>query len=502
MVLQQGCRVPVWGKTIPNAAITLQLDAWQYRSETLSDGSWMVILDELPAGGPYSLSISCGGHTEIIEDVYVGEVWICSGASNMDQRVATGAFPWCGVRNEEEEIARAHYPLIRQYSTRIQVSESVREEPATAMTQLTNPYAPDRSGSWMVCSTSTVGSFSATAYFFAKELFEATGLPIGLIVSCYGASTAQAWISREALEAHPALAELLNDYVRKCAEYDNGTANIVYRKALADWQSRMEGNSHNSQALDIRRPRKPRPPMDPRIDQHSPSLLYNGMIAPLIPYAARGVIWYHGDSNQYNADTYFLLLSTLIEDWKVRWARDLTVLIVQCANIRSPDLAPIGGGSFAILREAQLFASQLSNVGLAVTIDIGERDAHPRNKQEVGRRLSLLARNIVHEDYVPCCGPLYDRMRIEGSKVRLFFRHAIGLKSIGPLDAFAIAGKNKRFVRARAKIDGETIIAFAKSIRDPKAVRYAWSDHPIANLYNKYELPASPFRTDRIEHVK
>jgi len=496
MVLQRRTRIPIWGTAPANSIITVKLNRKSYGTIAQGNGHWVAILDEMEAGGPYEVDISCGNSTQTFYDVYVGEVWICSGQSNMDQRVAKGSLHWCGVRNEEEEIERAQYPLIRLYSTRICLSETACSEPATAMTELTNPYTPGYSGSWAVCSPSTVGSFSATAYFFGRELFRSNKVPIGLIVSCYGSSTAEAWISREALENTPQLVCFLDNYHRRCFEYDSGIAKTSYKNALQAWFKVAGGSEGHTEAISKGLLPRPMPPHNPRLDQHSPTLLYNGMIAPLVPYATRGIVWYHGDSNGITADKYYMLLKALIEDWRSRWARDLTMLIVQCANIRELDPSPIGKGSFPVLREAQLSASRLPNVGLAVTIDIGERDSHPRNKQEVGRRLSLLARNLVHGECVPCQGPTYDGMKIEGSKIRLCFRHADGLTSTGPLGAFAIAGIDGNFVRAQATIDRETVVVYSGAILDPVSVRYAWSNHPIATLVNKHGLPASPFRTD------
>jgi sialate O-acetylesterase len=290
---------------------------------------------------------------------------------------------------------------------------------------------------------------------------------------------------------------LFDDYLRRCTQYEDGSTKKLYKAALRRWLTlAQEYRDHPDPQSNLLPPR-PSPPRNPRIDQHSPTLLYNGMIAPLVPYAIRGVVWYHGDSNGSTANKYYLLLKTMIEDWRARWGLDLTVLIVQCANINSPEPYPVSHGSVPIIREAQLLASMLPNVGLAVTIDIGERDSHPRNKQEVGRRLSLLARHMTYKECIPCQGPIYESMKMERREIRLFFRNAEGLTSIGPLNAFAVAGPEGNFVRGEAIIDGETVVVSSNSIAIPVAVRYGWSDNPSTALYNKHGLPAPPFRTDQ-----
>lgn len=497
MVLQQGHLVPIWGWVDPGQKVSVKFSNLCACSNAGSDGKWMVCFANLTAGGPYEMTImNETGRTLILRDIYVGEVWLCSGQSNMDQRVANLGFYWCGVENESEEIATANYPLIRQFANRLQLSDHPLLIPANQATQHSDPRCLPNSGQWQVCSPATVGKFSATAYFFAREFYRLTKLPIGLILSCYGGSTAQAWISRTALQANPILKHLHLEYEKRCLDYTNGTLYRIYAKNLKIWKRNRTINHIKQVVQPPHLRRRPNEPKDPRADQHSPSVMYNGMISPLIPYAIKGVIWNHGESNQLTAELYFDLLSTLIADWRNAWGVNIAFLIVQLHNLNEANKLPIGRERIPLVREAQLQAMTLNNTALVVTIDLGQSDVHLRKKQPLGERLAKAAMCVAYSQPGQYQGPVFQRMIREGARVRLYFSHAEGLHANGPLNAFIVAGADGKYHWAHAEIEDNTIVISSPQVPDPIAVRYAWADNPIANLYNEHGLPASPFRSD------
>lgn len=482
MVLQRGALLPVWGTAAEGERVTVRIGAQQART-TAHEGRWRVTLKPLPAGGPYTLSIQARNRI-LIQDVLIGEVWLASGQSNMDFTVArTQKKYFAGTRDADREISTADYPRIRMFTVELKMADTPQ---------------PDVVGHWSVCSPDTVGDFSAVAYFFGRELHQTRQVPVGLITSTWGASTAQAWTSRAALLAQPELKPLVDDYdglIRDGAEAAAAARYAAERKA---W----EEAAAKAKAAGARPPRAPRPPRNPHEDQHNPCLLYNGMIAPLVPYAIRGAIWYQGESNGPTAERYLLLMKTLIGDWRRAWGEgEFPFLFVQLANYRSPTTLPVEPRStIAFIREGQLRTLEVPNTGMAVAIDIGDSaDIHPRNKQEVGHRLALAARALVYGEKIAFSGPLYTGMQVEGSAVRLRFKHVNGgLEAHGGdrLTGFAIAGADGRFVWSDARIEGETVVVSSPSVLHPAAVRYGWADNPPANLYNRAGLPASPFRTD------
>ncbi|MES2569037.1 MAG: sialate O-acetylesterase, partial [Verrucomicrobiota bacterium] len=371
MVLQRDMKVPLWGTADPGEAITVVLG--KERAGTVADakGKWSVQLEKLPAGGPHEMVIT-GSNQVTLRDVLVGEVWLCSGQSNMDFTVAkTAKRYFAGTANAAQEIAAGNHPAIRMFTS----EWTMRDDPQ-----------PGVDGYWAVCSPDTVGDFSAVAYFFGRELQkglkekEGKTIPIGLITSAYGGSTAEAWISRPALEAHPELAGLVTEYGNKKKAYNsNGAVKEKYREAMRRWNEAAAKARTEGKPL----PRAPKNP-DPGEDQHNPSVLYNGMIAPLSPYAIRGVIWYQGESNHPTADKYRLMMETLIANWRGLFLspeeKPFPFLFVQLANYGKPSLLP--GGRAALVREAQLQTLALPNTAMVVAIDVGEAaDIHPRNKQ-------------------------------------------------------------------------------------------------------------------------
>lgn len=483
MVLQQSMPVPVWGWARPAEKIIVKCNDQRQVTNANADGYWIVKLKAMKSGGPHRLEIT-GSTTVVFQDVYVGEVWLCSGQSNMDMTVAREDRYWCGVNNEQSEVAAAHYPLIRVFDVPFLPTDTIQK---------------NISSKWEICSPETVGHFSATAYFFAREIYNRYNVPIGLITTAYGASTAEAWTSGSALVAHPQLKYLLDEYAAKCSAYDTSKiAQQKYRTAYAQWKVDAE----NAIALGKDKPREPKNP-DPKNDQHSPAVLYNGMVAPLIPFAIKGVIWYQGESNGPTAKIYSQLMEALIGNWRIDWNQgEFPFLYVQLANHQSIVNEPVKDDPMVFVREGQLKNLSVKNTGMVVAIDNANpddpNDIHPKNKQDIGKRLAILAFGKVYNEKVIYSGPLYKKMTIEGNAIRLWFDH-VGDALIAKgdrLNGFAIAGADGKFTWADALIDGKTIVVSSPQVKNPVAVRYGWAKNPKANLYNAAGLPASPFRTD------
>jgi sialate O-acetylesterase len=479
MVLQREMKVPVWGTADPGERVVVTLGGREAATVAGEDGRWKVILEDLPAGGPSELKVA-GKNAITIRDVLVGEVWFCSGQSNMDFTVAkTEKRYFAGVADAEREIAAADYPQIRMFTA----EWTLRDEPQA-----------DVEGRWSVCSPATVGDFSAVAYVFGRQLHKALGVPVGLINCSYGASTAQAWTSRQSLEADPELDALLVAYEAACKAYTPELARKD-EEAQAKWRQAAEKAWAEGKAA----PRAPRL-KNPHQDQHNPCVLFNGMVAPVVPYGIRGAIWYQGESNTDVPERYEKLQATLIRDWRKLWGEgDFPFLFVQLPNYRAPAAEPPAASRLAAMREAQANTLSLPNTGMAVTIDVGEeKDIHPRNKQDVGRRLALIAEAQVYRRDVVASGPVFESASFQGHSARVRFGHTEGGLSArgGTLSGFAVAGEDRKFAWADARIDGDTVVVSSPQVEAPVIVRYAWADNPPATLVNGAGLPARPFRTD------
>ncbi len=484
MVLQQNTVVPIWGTADAGEKVTVQLGRQTVATIASPNGRWMVKLNKLIAGGPFTITIKAK-NIVTLNDVYVGEVWLCSGQSNMDMTVAREDRYWCGVFHEKEEVANANYPLIRVFDVAFTPSATPQD---------------DVTGKWEVVSSQTVGHLSAAAYFFARDLQKKIKVPIGLITTAYGASTAEAWIREEPLVNDTLLKRLVDAFKTKYNRYLADTAaqnsyKIAYDKWTVAAAKAKEGKD------EVRAPRNP----NPVFDQHNATVLWNGMVKPLVPYAIKGALWYQGESNSPTASIYRHIMETLITDWRNQWARgSFPFIYVQLANIgKAYDSIPGKGGAEAIKREAQLQNLSLPNTAMVVAIDNADpndmNNVHPKNKQEIGRRLALAAEAIAYGDKkLVYSGPIYDKMEVEGNAVRLHFKHTgSGLAAKNDeLKGFAIAGNDKKFVWANAKIEGNTIVVTSNEVSSPVAVRYGWANNPPTSLYNKENLPASPFRTD------
>jgi sialate O-acetylesterase len=478
MVLQRDTSVPVWGWADAGEKVTVRFAGNQAVATADDDGRWRVDLPAMPASADgRELSVSAS-NTIVLGDVLVGEVWLCSGQSNM-------AWPVSRSTNAQAEINAADHPLIRLCT----VANKIASEPQDDVT----------SAGWALCSPAAVPNFTAVGYFFGRDLHEAIDLPIGLIHSSWGGTPAQSWTPRERLDADEQLAPITYRYEQALLVYDQRmeefrAATTEYRNQVADAQA---AGADNATIHRIRRPVQPMGPGHP----HAPAGLYNAMIHGLAPFALRGAIWYQGESNAGYAVQYRTLLPTMIDSWRDLWGQDdFHFGIVQLANYQARPTQP-GTDTWAELREAQtMTAANDPQAGLALAIDIGEAgDIHPKNKQDVGKRLALWARATVYGESIVYSGPVYRDMRVdEQGRVHLSFDHVGGgldLRGEAAND-FAISGADQQWVWADATVEGDEVIVWSDAVSEPVAVRYGWSINPPANLYNAEGLPAVPFRTD------
>jgi sialate O-acetylesterase len=641
MVLQRGIKAPLWGWADPDEEVRLSV-SWhrmERRTTADADGKWAFALKTPPAGGPYEIMLA-GKNTITLRNIMAGEVWVCSGQSNME-------WPLHSVINAEAEVAAADHPNIRLF---------------TVQKKIANAPEADCTGQWSQCNPETVPGFSAVGYFFGRYLQKELGVPVGLINTSWGGTVAEAWTSSEALAKMSDFKALMDRIAEARANPDASMKK--YKAELAEWQKKIEvagaqgkgciepdfddsswpemdlptlwdqaalssfdglvwfrktievpnswvgkelvlelgpiddqdttwvngvkvgAHAEPGQWQALRKytidanviragrnviavqvldtgggggiygqpeqmklksagagddkaialagkwrykvgydlasmPPLPQPPVWVN-NPNAPTVLYNGMIVPLVPFGIRGAIWYQGESNADRAYQYRELFPTMITNWRQDWGLDnFPFLFVQLANYMPTKPEP-GESNWAELREAQTMTLGLPNTGMATIIDIGEaNDIHPKNKQDVGKRLALWALAETHGKDIVYSGPLYKSMEIKGKQVVLHFEHIGGglvaqssedrrrktddrtdpssvvrSPSSGPLKGFAIAGSDRKFVWAQAEIKGSTVVVSSDAVAEPVAVRYAWADNPVCNLYNKSGLPASPFRTD------
>ena len=471
MVLQQGVRLNIWGKADPDESITVQLGQDSAQTTAAKDGSWAVKLDPLPAGGPYDLTVS-GKNSITVHNVAVGEVWVCAGESNMEQKVMA-------AKDAQTEMADADLPMLRVFIVNHAATE--------------NPQA-DCEGAWVACDPGTVRNFTATGFFFGRELNRGMRTPFGLIEAAWGPSRAAAWTPPETLAKNPALHGILDAYTKAVDQYP--AALTDYQTKLSGWQTDADA----AKTVGSAPPPKPVRPLDPA-GPREPGALYNGMIAPLLRYPIRGVLWSQGESDTVDPDLYGTLFPALITGWRAAWDEGpFPFLYTQLSGFLSPHPQP-EPSNWAELREAQARTLALPKTGMAVTLDTEQpHELHPADKQDVGHRLALLAEHQVYgtED-VTASGPVYSGMQIEDGKAILSFSQTAGglAGRNGPaLKGFQIAGADGHFVWADAAIHGDTVIVQSKDIPSPTAVRYAWADYPDCDLTSKSGLPAPPFRTD------
>lgn len=613
MVLQQQADAPIWGEAKPmkTVKITTSWDGKTY--ETLSDkeGKWKLSVRTPEAGGPYELTLT-DGQKLVLKNVMIGEVWICSGQSNMEMPLKG----WGKIMDYEKEIAAANHPNIRL----LHVEHVTSTQPETDI--------KIRDNGWQVCSPLTVPEFSATAYFFGREISEKQNVPIGLIHTSWGGTNVESWISGKVLQEMPDFSKVVEDirampdktamkadYLKALEAWNNrvdegfaagkpvraeaslddkawGKLNfpgMVDQQGLGDfdgliwlrrtvdipaswagkkvqlvlgaiddndityWNGREVGRtdgysvqrnytvpgklvkagpltlavrvtdtgggcgmpdelylrSDNGEQISLAGEWKYQIaadarkegmfPKDMSEDPNLPTSLYNAMIHPLVPYSIRGAIWYQGENNASRAYQYRELFPLVIENWRKDWGQDFPFYFVQLANFMQVSPNPVDS-DWAELREAQERTLSVANTGMAVIIDKGDaNDIHPKDKQAVGHRLALVARAKTYGEQIPYSGPVYRSYQVDGDKIILSFDHTDGgLKSSDgkALQGFAIAGRDHKFHWAKAEIQGDKIVVSSPDVPYPVAVRYAWANNPVCNLYNGAGLPASPFRTD------
>jgi len=464
MVVQRNLPVHVWGMAAPNEAVTVTFRG-ETRSTSADDlGRWGLYLSPGDAGGPFQLEVKAA-NTITLNDVLVGDVWVASGQSNME-------FGIYSTTNGEAEVAAANYPKIRLFI----VDHSPSDYPRTDV----------KAKTWAACTPASARESSAVAYFFAREIQQRTNVPIGLIETFWGGTAAESWTSLRALSADASLMPVFAVRSQMTGERATEVLRLEiedreYQKAVA--QAKADGKP------------VPWPKWHPDFEGWAPAALYNGMIAPLTPFAIKGVIWYQGESNAgpERAFLYARLFQTMIRDWRNAWNQgDFPFLFVQLANWKTSPEA-----QWPVVRDAQRQTLALKNTGMAVIIDVGDPDdLHPKNKKDVGLRLALAARSIAYGEKIEWSGPLYRQLTREEHALRVWFDHANGLTAKGgDLVGFEVAGKDGKFSPADAKIEGTSVVVSSASVPDPVSVRYAWAPAPTCNLYNREGLPASPFQT-------
>jgi sialate O-acetylesterase len=471
MVLQREARVPIWGTADVGEVVTVSVAGQTVRSTADAAGKWMVDLAPLPVGAPLEVAVE-GKNKLKVRDVLVGEVWLASGQSNMRMAVKD-------ANDATAEMAAANYPQVRMFRNRLGAS-------AVPLT--------DAPGKWLDATPTNVGDFSAAAYFFAREVHQKLGVPVGILHTSWGGTVIESWTPPAALKTDEDFKVIFDRWQRYQQNYPAAKADYDVKKAA--WVEAAAA----AKAAGKEPPKEPAEPMSPDSNyaHMRPGSLYNAMIAPFVPYAIRGFLWYQGEYNAPRAYEYRKLFPNLIRSWRTDWNQELPFLFVQLANYKDPVKEP-GDAQWAELREAQLMALALPRTGMATAVDVGENwDIHPKNKQAVGHRLALVALAQVYGQNIPYSGPLYDSMTVEGNTIRLRFKHTHGglVAKDGLLKSFAIASEDKKWVWADVRIDGETVVVSSPAVANPVAVRYAWADNPPSTLYNGADLPASPFRTD------
>jgi len=478
MVLQQGIRNKVWGKAKPGENVTVSLAGQSHSTTAGDDGSWSIHLDAINAyGGPHTLTVS-GENTVSFNDVLIGEVWVCSGQSNMQWSIDR-------ARDADLEKAAANFPMIRLIS----VPQVGVQEPQDNF-----------NGAWTTCTPETVGRFSAVGFLFGRQLHQTLNVPVGLINNAWGGSACEAWINRQLLAGDERFKPLLERWGK--VEADMPQAVSRYEEELKQWKTAAE----QAKAEKKPAPRQPRNPASVLSGNARPGNIYCGVLAPTIGYGIRGAIWYQGESNASRAMQYRDLFPFMIESWRNEWGLgDFPFYWVQLADFRAEQPKP-ADSDWAELREAQTMTmDKLPNTGEAVIIDIGEgKDIHPQNKQDVAKRLArwALAETYQRKDIV-CRSPRYKSMEKQGNKIVLSFDHVQpNANSWRPFDVhepigFTVAGQDRNFLPASAKIlpDG-TLAVWNDAVTEPVAVRYAWADNPVCNLFSAAGLPLTPFRTD------
>ena len=476
MVVQQGKPVVIWGKAARDELVKVSMAGNSAKATADAGGKWVVNLPALKANsGPHTIKIQ-GTNTLTISDVLIGEVWVCSGQSNM-------AWPVASANDPLLEALTARYPRMRLIS----------------IPQVGTQEAQDNfQGKWELVTPATVAQFSAVGYFFGRQLHQTLDVPVGLIDNAWGGSACEAWIPRAVLKAN-GHNELLAHWDKLAVDYDAEAIEAKFTKAVAAWKVRAQ----KAKAEGKPAPAYPRRPRNPLVGQHRPANLYQGVLNPIIGYGIQGAIWYQGEANATRAKQYQDLFPLMIDTWRKAWGQgDFSFYWVSLADYKD-EISEPAAADWAELREAQtLTMSKLANTGEAIITDLGEaHDIHPRNKQDVAKRLArwALAKNYGYDQLV-YRSPIYKSHEVDGNRVIITFDHVGGgldTHDVRGVLGFTVAGADQKFYHAEAKIEGrDKVIVWSSEVNEPVAVRYAWANNPICNLQNRSHLPATPFRTD------
>jgi sialate O-acetylesterase len=529
MVLQRGMPVPIYGWADAGEQVKVEFMGKTYSTTTGTDGKWKVKLASYKAGGPYEMRITGKANVLNYKNILIGEVWLASGQSNMEFGIQT-------EKHGKDAIAQATDQQIHFFYVPMALSLQPLYDMSPASVESQNAR-------WVICSPEVLATpsfawhgFSAIGYYFAQQIRKTTGVAVGMIGSYRGGTPVEAWITAEGLAQSPAFTRQVERHKYLSANYETAKATYpqrqsLYRDSLKIWNTEV-GNAFNETIkqwnADVAaaktsgqtappRPKPSRPapiaPADPLGGYQTPTVCFNGVIAPIVGYGIKGVIWYQGETNGdalNDAVGYKDLFPRMIGDWRRVWGQgDFPFLYVQLPNFRQPAVTP-SSGYWTWVREGQQKTLAVANTGMAVITDVGEiGDVHPANKLVPGNRLALVARRQVYGEKVVSSGPVYKSMKVDGNKIIISFDEVNkGLTAaslmgddVVPADGtqlkgFGIAGADHKFVWAKAVIEGNKIIVTADEITDPQAVRYNWADNPPGNLYNKDGLPARPFRTD------
>ncbi len=489
-VLQRDRPLPIWGWADPGEAITVSLGSASSQTTTDANGMWLVQLPAQPATTRPEVLKVVGRNTLERQDILLGDVWLCSGQSNMEWPL--------GNCDAQVDIDRADFPLIRHFAVELNFA---------AVPQT------DVIGQWQTCSPQTAPGFTAVGFYFARRVQQDTGVPIGLLRSCVGGTNIECWMSQMTLLNTPELEPFAKVMRESLADYQRELAAAL--PMIEKWaqESRRALDGHQDLPLP---PMWPEFPFGERRFRPRCVTLHNGMIWPLVPMSLAGVLWYQGESNAGNAfdsDQYIEKKRAMIRDWRTWFGNEkLPFYFVQLANWQKPNESPEGGDGWAYFRDAQRRCLTISHTGMASAVDVGDADdLHPKNKFDVGERLARIALANQYGKPMETSGPLIREVVIEGAVARIRFDHVgaglmVGRKagrnaaeevSLGTLAGFAIAGADKQWRWANARIDGETVVCTHPAIERPLHLRYGFSMNPAnANLYNRDGLPASPFRTD------
>jgi sialate O-acetylesterase len=519
MVIQRDTKVPVWGTGSPGGKVTVQFAGQSKTAVVEATGRWRLDIGPYSASSePRDILVNSGDNTLRITDVLVGEVWLASGQSNMGSPVNS-------LTDAADVLKKAQDQELRFFM----VTRKTASEPQS-----------DLKGKWEISSPEAAKNFSAVAYFFASEIRKNQKCPVAVLQAPWGGTSIETWISLEGLKMNPPEAKMLQQWDKAVEQYlkikENPQFVADYEKDLKLWQLEVapaynaamkEYNKAISEGKPVnKRPQPSRPepnnpdPMgmpSPSRRPGTPTVNFNGMIAPLVPFAIRGVIWYQGENNGSAGLEYRTLMPRLIEDWRNQWkqpgaAKNFPFLYVQLPSC-GIDSEPVAEKGWPFLREAQLMALRVTKTGMAVTIDIGDpKNVHPADKIDVGQRLALIARKVAYGENIVASGPIYKGFVVkQGGKVEIRFSETGSGLTIGqspwyapgvepfPKDkliGFFIAGNDKKWVEANARIEGQNVIVSSPEVPVPVAVRYGWASSPRCNLYNMEGLPASPFRTD------